>query len=174
MSSICHCTLNKLAEKMEDKTWTKIGLDNFPICHLVTLCLDKSWTISGLLKGQSLSSFCSNDSSPTYVKLLSKPRNVPSAHCPRSTLPLPSDHSPLKILIENNAPPFLFFRPKTEHQTMPIQQCNQILLNTAALSEARTTLPESSSWPLPANMAHSRNLAHASPETAVISLHQYH
>ena len=38
---------------------------------------------------------------------------------------------------------------------------------TAALSEARTTLPESSSRPLPAKMAHSRNLAHASLETAV-------
>ena len=41
-------------------------------------------------------------------------------------------------------------------------------LNTAALSEARTTLPESSSRPLPAKMAHARNLAHASLETAVI------
>ena len=38
---------------------------------------------------------------------------------------------------------------------------------TAALSEASTTLPESSSRPLPAKMAHSRNLAHASLETAV-------
>ena len=38
---------------------------------------------------------------------------------------------------------------------------------TAALSEARTTLPESSCRPLPAKMAHSRNLAHASLETAV-------
>ena len=40
-------------------------------------------------------------------------------------------------------------------------------LPTAVLSEARTTLPESSSRPLPAKMAHSRNLAHASLETAV-------
>ena len=39
--------------------------------------------------------------------------------------------------------------------------------STAALSEARTMLPESSSRPLPAKMAHSRNLAHASLETAV-------
>ena len=41
------------------------------------------------------------------------------------------------------------------------------LNHTAALSEARTMLPESSSRPLPAKMAHSRNLAHAPLETAV-------
>ena len=42
------------------------------------------------------------------------------------------------------------------------------LNHTAALSEARTTLPESSSRPLPAKRAaHSRNVAHASLETAV-------
>ena len=39
--------------------------------------------------------------------------------------------------------------------------------HTAALSEAGTTLPESSSRPLLAKTAHSRNLAHASLETAV-------
>ena len=38
---------------------------------------------------------------------------------------------------------------------------------TAALSEARTTLPESSSRPKPAKTAHSRNSAHASLKTAV-------
>ena len=41
---------------------------------------------------------------------------------------------------------------------------------TAALSEARTTLPESSSRPLPAKTAHSRNLALASLETAVVHI----
>ena len=34
---------------MGDKTQTKIGLHHFSICHLVTLHLDKGWTISGLL-----------------------------------------------------------------------------------------------------------------------------
>ena len=38
---------------------------------------------------------------------------------------------------------------------------------TAVLSEAWTTLPETSSQPLLATLAHSRNLAHASLETAV-------
>ena len=39
--------------------------------------------------------------------------------------------------------------------------------NTAVLREGWATLPESSSWPLPATLAQSRNLAHASLETAV-------
>ena len=47
------------------------------------------------------------------------------------------------------------------------QRANLDKGDTAALSEARTTLPESSSRPLPAKTAHSRNLAHASLETAV-------
>ena len=85
MSSICHLTLNNLAVNMEDKTWTKIGLYHFSICHLVTLHLDKSWTISGLVEGQSRSTFCLNTSCPTYVHLLSKPRNVPLAHGPWPT-----------------------------------------------------------------------------------------
>ena len=40
---------------------------------------------------------------------------------------------------------------------------------TAALSEARATLPESSSRPLPAKTAHSRNFAYAALETAVVN-----
>ena len=44
-----------------------------------------------------------------------------------------------------------------------IQECY-----TAILIEAWATLPESSSWPLPATMAQTRNLAHASLETAVL------
>ena len=40
-------------------------------------------------------------------------------------------------------------------------------IHKGALSEARTTLPENSSQPLPAKTAHSRNLALASLETAV-------
>ena len=39
---------------------------------------------------------------------------------------------------------------------------------TAVLREAWATLPESSSRPLPATLAQSRNLAHASLETAVL------
>ena len=39
--------------------------------------------------------------------------------------------------------------------------------NTAVLREAWSTLPESSSRPLPATLAQSRNLAHASLKTAV-------
>ena len=42
-----------------------------------------------------------------------------------------------------------------------------IVICTAVLREAWTTLPESSSRPLPATLAQSRNLAHASLETAV-------
>jgi len=42
-----------------------------------------------------------------------------------------------------------------------------MLLTTAVLREAWATLPESSSRPLPATLAQSRNLAHASLETAV-------
>ena len=38
---------------------------------------------------------------------------------------------------------------------------------TAVLREAWATLPESSSRPLPATLAQSRNLAHASLKTAV-------
>ena len=38
---------------------------------------------------------------------------------------------------------------------------------TAVLREARATLPESSSRPLPATLAQSRNLAHASLKTTV-------
>ena len=41
---------------------------------------------------------------------------------------------------------------------------------TAVLREAWTTLPESSSRPLPATLAQSRNLAHASLKTAVFVL----
>ena len=43
------------------------------------------------------------------------------------------------------------------------------LVRTAVLREAWATLPESSSQPLPATLAQSRNLAHASLETAVRS-----
>ena len=39
---------------------------------------------------------------------------------------------------------------------------------TAVLREAWATLPESSSRPLPATLAQSRNLAHASLKTAVL------
>ena len=39
--------------------------------------------------------------------------------------------------------------------------------SAAVLREAWATLPESSSRPLPATLAQSRNLAHASLETAV-------
>ena len=42
--------------------------------------------------------------------------------------------------------------------------------NTAVLREAWATLPESSNRPLPATPAQSRNLAHASLETAVYLL----
>ena len=45
--------------------------------------------------------------------------------------------------------------------------CLETACCTAALSEARTTLPESSSWPLLAKTAHSHNLALASLKTAV-------
>ena len=83
LSSFCQLTLNKSADKIEDKTWTKIGLHHFSICHLVTLHLDKSWTISGLLQGQSLSTFCPKTSCPTYVQLLSKPWNGPLAYRPQ-------------------------------------------------------------------------------------------
>ena len=72
-------------ENMVDKTRTKIGLHHFSICHLVTLYLDKSWTFSGLLEGQSLTNFCPNTSCPTYVRLLSIPRNVFLAHRPWPT-----------------------------------------------------------------------------------------
>ena len=41
------------------------------------------------------------------------------------------------------------------------------MTSTAVLREAWATLPESSSQPLPATLAQSRNLAHASLETAV-------
>ena len=41
------------------------------------------------------------------------------------------------------------------------------LWRTAVLREAWATLPESSSRPLPATLAQTRNLAHASLETAV-------
>ena len=44
---------------------------------------------------------------------------------------------------------------------------SRYLLLTAVLREAWATLPESSSRPLPATLAQSRNLAHASLETAV-------
>ena len=43
--------------------------------------------------------------------------------------------------------------------------CNE----TAILREAWATLPESSSRPLPATLAQSRNLAHASLKTAVLT-----
>ena len=43
----------------------------------------------------------------------------------------------------------------------------KLLTFTALLREAWATLPESSSQPLPATPAQSRNLAHASLETAV-------
>ena len=43
-------------------------------------------------------------------------------------------------------------------------------LVTGALSEARTKLPESNSWPFPPKTAHSRNLALASLKTAVLNL----
>ena len=42
------------------------------------------------------------------------------------------------------------------------------LASTAVSREAWATLPESSSRPLPATLAQSRNLAHASLETAVL------
>ena len=45
---------------------------------------------------------------------------------------------------------------------------------TAVLREAWTRLPESSSRPLPAILAQTRNLAHASLETAVIALKKCH
>ena len=41
-------------------------------------------------------------------------------------------------------------------------------ISTAILREAWATLPESSSRPLPATLAQSRNLAHASLGTAVL------
>ena len=44
-----------------------------------------------------------------------------------------------------------------------------VALHTAVLREAWATLPESSSHPLPATLAQSRNLAHASLEPAVHS-----
>ena len=40
-------------------------------------------------------------------------------------------------------------------------------VTTAVLREAWATLPESSSLPLPATLAQTRNLAHASLETAL-------
>ena len=43
----------------------------------------------------------------------------------------------------------------------------QMRKSTAVMREAWAMLPESSSWPLPATPAQSRNLAHASLETAV-------
>ena len=50
---------------MEDKTWIKIGLHHFAICHLVNLHLDKSWTMSGLTDVLSLSTFCQGFWTPT-------------------------------------------------------------------------------------------------------------
>ena len=46
--------------------------------------------------------------------------------------------------------------------------CIEESTSTAVLREAWATLPESSSRPLPATLAQSRNLAHASLETAVL------
>ena len=45
-------------------------------------------------------------------------------------------------------------------------------MHTAVLREAWATLPESSSRPLPATLAQSRNLAHASLKTAVCHVRQ--
>ena len=42
----------------EDKYWTKLEMNHFSIFHLVTLQLDKKWTISRHSHVQSLSSFC--------------------------------------------------------------------------------------------------------------------
>ena len=53
--------------------------------------------------------------------------------------------------------------------SMPVAEKSMVLIKeyTAVLREAWATLPESSSRPLLATLAQSRNLAHASLETAV-------
>ena len=52
---------------------------------------------------------------------------------------------------------------KRNFHSIGINHCSY----TAVLREAWATLPESSSWPLPATLAQSPNLAHVSLETAV-------
>ena len=50
--------LAKIHQKLEDKTWSYVGLENFLIWHLVTLHLDRKWTISRHEENQHLSTFC--------------------------------------------------------------------------------------------------------------------
>ena len=56
-----------------------------------------------------------------------------------------------------------------EYKNLIYEEVINAYVRTAALSEARTTLPERNSRPLPAKMAHSRNLAHASLEIPVVT-----
>ena len=42
----------------EDKCWTNLGMNHFSIFYLVTLQLDKKWTILGQLPVPNLSLFC--------------------------------------------------------------------------------------------------------------------
>ena len=57
MSSFWLLILPKLTEKIKDRTGSKPGLDYFQICHLVTLLLDKKWTILVHVEIQSLTNF---------------------------------------------------------------------------------------------------------------------
>ena len=50
--------LAKIHQKLKDKSWSYVGLENCLIWHLVTLHLDKKWTISGHEENQHLSTFC--------------------------------------------------------------------------------------------------------------------
>ena len=53
-----------MTEKLKDITWSKPGFDYFQIQHLVTLLVDKRWTILGLVEIQSLATFLPSTTFP--------------------------------------------------------------------------------------------------------------
>ena len=58
LSFLCHLIWLKLTKKLKDKIWSKFWFDNFPVCHLVTLLVDKRWTILILVAIHSSTTFC--------------------------------------------------------------------------------------------------------------------
>lgn len=58
LSYLCHHFLLRFYQKLLDKNWTEMRPNYFRFYHLVTLYLNKSWTIIGLMEILSLSTFC--------------------------------------------------------------------------------------------------------------------
>ena len=76
LSFLCHLIWLKLTKKLKDKIWSKLWFDNFPVCHLVTLLVDKRWTILILVAIHSSTTFCPRNAFLLKFMSITAPANL--------------------------------------------------------------------------------------------------